>query len=250
MSDIVQISSLGKNGRWGNSLFQYCFARTYAERVGARLETPSWLGQTLFGLSDPDISCVLPQLHESAISGSPADWVPNVDLVGWFQVRRLMACGSHREARKWLAFKPEWLARFPKPFPEYAACHLRQGDFFTSAGDPYCLIGEESYLRAVKKFVPINCPVIVVEEDGAKPRSDLPADLQFLPDFLVLMQADILFRANSTFSWWAAELGTCRTVYSPVVGTLTGHHDVEFVLGNAEQHVNLPGYGKLKFGRD
>lgn len=250
MSDIVQISSLGHNGRIGNQFFQYCFARTYAERLHAKLETPPWVGQRLFGLTDPPISCVLPQLHESAISGSPADWVPNVDLVGYFQLARLLNCVSHREARKWLTFKPEWLARFPKPYPEYAACHLRQGDFFTSEGDPYCLISDFSYRRAVETFVPSNCPVIPVEENASKVRNDLPEDLQFLPDFLTLMQADILFRANSTFSWWAGELGTCRTVYSPAVGTLTGHHDVEFVLGNAEQHVNYAGYGKLKFGRD
>lgn len=250
MSDIVQVSSLGKNGRFGNQLFQYCFARTYAERVHARLETPPWVGQRLFGLSDPPISCVLPQLRESAISGSPADWVPNVDLEGYFQLRRLMMCGSHREARKWLTFKREWLARFPKVHPEYAACHLRQGDFSTSFRDQYCLINEASYKRAVEKFVPSNCPVIVIEENAPKPRNGLPEDLQFLPDFLTLMQADILFRANSTFSWWAGELGTCRTVYSPAVGTLTGHRHVEFVLGNAEQHVNYPGHGKLKFGRD
>lgn len=56
--------------------------------------------------------------------------------------------------------------------------------------------------------------------------------LEFLPDFFVLMNADVLFRANSTFSFWAALLGDVVT-YSPVVEGKTGlRTDIDFVYGN------------------
>jgi hypothetical protein len=52
-----------------------------------------------------------------------------------------------------------------------------------------------------------------------------------LTDFFIMMNCKTLFRANSSFSWWAATLGTCK-VYSPQVGTQTGWVDVPFVAGN------------------
>ena len=38
--------------------------------------------------------------------------------------------------------------------------------------------------------------------------------LDYLPDLALMMRAQVLMRANSTFSWWAAALGTAR-VFSP-----------------------------------
>jgi hypothetical protein len=55
------------------------------------------------------------------------------------------------------------------------------------------------------------------------------------------MKARILFRANSTFSWWAATLGNPMLVYSPVVEGLRGlQMDVKFVPGNEPRCVDLP----------
>jgi hypothetical protein len=55
--------------------------------------------------------------------------------------------------------------------------------------------------------------------------------LGFLTDFFSVMHADVVLRANSTFSWWAALLGRCR-VFSPLVEDRTGYQTVEFVEGN------------------
>ena len=68
----------------------------------------------------------------------------------------------------------------------------------------------------------------------------LPAVMfDWLDDFLKLYFARTIFRANSSFSWWAAMLSPTATVYSPVIDK---HHiygvdglkeiDVEFVEGN------------------
>jgi hypothetical protein len=63
--------------------------------------------------------------------------------------------------------------------------------------------------------------------------------LEFMRDFMDLYNADVLFRANSTFSWWAGTLGNAK-VYSPIVDGLTGHQkDVKFVEGNWPRCVGL-----------
>jgi hypothetical protein len=61
----------------------------------------------------------------------------------------------------------------------------------------------------------------------------------WLEDFLKLYFARTIFRANSSFSWWAAFLSPTATVYSPVVDRrliygVDGHEEVEyeFVPGN------------------
>ena len=252
MIDTVQISTLGSNGRFGNQLLQYCFARTYAEKVKATLETPSWVGQSLFGISNPAISCVLPVLHESALSGNPDDWKPNVDLYGWFQLKKTLALMSRQDARRWFTFKNEWLSKFPKKFPRYAVCHLRQGDFPTDPGN-YCIVSKLSYQAAVAKYMPKGMTLLWVEENRPEIVPGLPDNLKFLPDFFTLMQADVLFRSNSTFAWWAGVLGNHEAIYSPIVnppsGYLHGRHDVRFAPGNDEQHAPFAGYGPLTFGR-
>jgi hypothetical protein len=74
--------------------------------------------------------------------------------------------------------------------------------------------------------------------DGWKsPPAELPADMKWLDDFLFLRGAAFLLRANSTFSWWAACLGSGQ-VYSPVVGERVGWNLVEFAKGN---HSNTAG---------
>jgi Glycosyl transferase family 11 len=61
---VLTMSSIGQLGRFGNQLFQYAFLRLCAEKSGARVECPPWVGQTLFGHQDPTISKRLPPAIE------------------------------------------------------------------------------------------------------------------------------------------------------------------------------------------
>jgi hypothetical protein len=61
---VLTMSSIGKLGRFGNQLFQYAFLRICAEKSGARVECPVWVGQTLFGHQDSPISKRLPPAIE------------------------------------------------------------------------------------------------------------------------------------------------------------------------------------------
>ncbi len=61
---VLTMSSIGKLGRFGNQLFQYAFLRICAEKSGARVECPPWIGQILFGHKDATISKRLPPAIE------------------------------------------------------------------------------------------------------------------------------------------------------------------------------------------
>jgi Glycosyl transferase family 11 len=61
---VLTMSSIGKFGRFGNQLFQYAFLRICAEKSGARIECPPWVGQTLFGHQDAAIARRLPPAIE------------------------------------------------------------------------------------------------------------------------------------------------------------------------------------------
>ena len=61
---LLTMSSIGQLGRFGNQLFQYAFLRLCAEKSGARVECPAWVGQTLFGHQDSTVSRRLPPAIE------------------------------------------------------------------------------------------------------------------------------------------------------------------------------------------
>jgi hypothetical protein len=61
------MSCLGRQGRFGNQVFQYAFLRTYAKRYGLAYQCPRWIGQQLFGHNDPLLADTLPTYHERRI---------------------------------------------------------------------------------------------------------------------------------------------------------------------------------------
>ena len=76
----------------------------------------------------------------------------------------------------------------------------------------------------------------------------------WLDDFLKLYFARTIFRANSSFSWWAAMLSPTAKVFSPVIDTNhiygvdgTEEITVDFVEGNHPHW--LPHWVRGEFGR-
>jgi len=61
---IMTIAFLGRMGQWGNQIFQYAFARTYARKHGLAYQVPPWVGQYFFGHVDPPVTQELPARAE------------------------------------------------------------------------------------------------------------------------------------------------------------------------------------------
>ena len=146
----------------------------------------------------------------------------------------------------------------------YDVAHLRRDDI----ADPsfnrmnvqgYSVLSKESYFKAFRKFGFDAEKIEWVSDDylgkwhperAAASRGGwsypvgseyMGADTVFdwLPDFIKLYFARTIFRANSSFSWWAAFLSPAAKVYSPVIHKqeIYGRDsyeemDYEFVEGN------------------
>jgi len=234
---VIHVSSLGHNGRFGNQLFQYCFAKAYALKHRAALQVPAdWIGRRVFKIPEPGIVGELPLTGMDAI---PVGGRVNVDLLGWFQFDRALAHYSVAQAKQWLSFLPRWEGRRgAKVRAFYAAAHLRRGDLHQYA-DRWCLVERASYVRAFARYGVEEKDVVWVTEETQRPDPELDAEgLGMLTDFFTLINADVVFRANSSFSWWGAALSGAR-VYSPVVEDRVGLQDVEFAEGNWPRMIDM-----------
>jgi hypothetical protein len=174
----------------------------------------------------------------------------DVEIRGYAQSQAAMIY-TKREAQEWLGFRPEhgaFLAPFmPKNSKEkpLVIAHVRRGDF---GGYGYPLVSLSSYEGAIAEYrlnahLKENFEVFcLVSELCPRIAHALPSALSFLPDFLMLANAPVLLRANSSFSWLAGLLSTGR-VFSPVIDGLEGgrEHDCKFVEGNWPRLSNLAG---------
>lgn len=239
----IQISTLGKNGRFGNSVGQYIFAKTYAEITDSILEIPhDWIGRKIFKIAEKErsITKILPTIEEGRcpifIKDSKGNLITNIDLYGFFQNPKFYNLISLTKCREWLQIKDKWNNKFRKIKPFYIACHLRRGDFVTQHHS-YPVIQEAAYLQAVYRENYNPNDVVWISEDVPKLDSECASlGIDFLPDFMTLINSDVLFRGPSTFSFWAGIIGCCK-IYSPVYdfpdyGNKVGFlNDVNFKLG-------------------
>jgi len=211
-------------------MFQYAFARAYAEKYNCTLEIPSWIGEKIFkSVSHPPISKHLKRTPLDKVSFGEVD----VDLFGYFQKKEFIDILSETKLREWFTFQDKWIEYFAN-LKSYAIAHLRRGDYQTLYANVFCIVSKESYQKAFEKFgVRVHDVYWKMEETQVKWRG-MDDDLLFLPDFFEMINAQHLFRANSTFSFWAGFFNKNK-VYSPSVGNKVGLNDVEFIEGNHPQ---------------
>ena len=145
----------------------------------------------------------------------------------------------------------------------YDVAHLRRDDISNPAYNKthvqgYSVISRESYRAAFEKYGFDPATIEWVSDDYKKKwHADrapsvragwrYPTGSEYLPglifdwleDFLKLYFARTIFRANSSFSWWAAFLSPCARVFSPVLDKrhiygVDGMEEitVDFVEGN------------------
>jgi hypothetical protein len=145
----------------------------------------------------------------------------------------------------------------------YDVAHLRRDDisnveYNRNNRQEYSVVSKDSYFQAFRKFGYSEDSIQWVSDDytgkwhvGRKMRFrggwEYPTGSQYLPgiifdwlnDFLKLYFARTIFRANSSFSWWAAALSPTAKVFSPVIDKrhiygVDGMEEitVDFVEGN------------------
>lgn len=207
-------------------MFSYAYARAHAEHNGATLCTDPWIGQRVFEIDDPPIPAGLPRRDENTLGETEV----NCEIRTYAQQQKCLIY-TREQVRRWFRFRPEIKAKLDAlPIRLECAAHYRRMDF---KGYGYALPSWDSYLKAADQFG-VSVPAKVSDEDAL---SRMPfgwqGDMEMIPDFHLLMTANVLFRANSSFSWWAATLGNGR-VFSPIIDGLIGgvEHNCQFVEGN------------------
>lgn len=225
-------------GRFGNRLFQYASARARAEREGLEIHCHKWEGQFLFENCDNP----LPDGTETLVHTGFYD--------GYCQRQEDIDHYSRADCRRWFKLHPEVEAALDceeiNPHHEYAF-HYRKGDY---ANLGYVVVSRrtaQDHFNQIKFLEDRSDSLLICSEEEPLRNRMFPDHVNFMPDFYRLMTARVLYRSNSSFSWWAAVLGCGETVYSPVVAGLEGgrEHDCQFVLGNHPRFCDLPGCSDL-----
>lgn len=229
---VIAMSSLGSNGRFANQLFQYAFLKTYAKEHDLAVQTPSWVGQALFGHVDPPLATPLPLVKErsnrlaEALFPHAHEPYQNVDAWGYFQYHTRYYAKHQAYIRSLFQPVPD-LARRIQPAVDrlralgktVVGLHLRRGDygyqhFFVAPSQWYLdwLKGFWDTLEDPVLFIASDEPDKVLADFAAyQPVTirDLGVDLgeaNFYLDFHLLSQCDWTAISNSSYSFFATML--------------------------------------------
>lgn len=229
-------STLATHGRFAHNVLEYVLLRVYAEKFGYRLETPDWVGGYYFDLDDPRPSGDLKPMHfarrilNDLVAGRRDDPRPDVDILS------PLFLFEHREewrerVQSWLRPRPEWLPHVDPVMQALkargntvVALHIRRGDFVWFR---YTITETAWYVDWLKALWPtLDRPVLYIATDDPATIADFAefapvsldalakdgavepwTGLEFLQDFHVLMNADVLgVSAQSGYSQLAALL--------------------------------------------
>jgi hypothetical protein len=247
---IIQFTQLGNFGRFGNQMFQYAFARAYAEKYNAILETPNWIGEKIFNIENRPISKVLPRTELDIIPWGEV----NIDLFGYFQKKECFDILVEKTLREWFTFKNIWMPYLQSS--QEVVAHIRAGDYASTLFNIFCVLEKKQFVRACKQFN-IVTDITWSSEENPLILNDLnhitysqqtnsmygkvcypDMGISFLGDFFRMINSKILLRSNSSFSFWAGFFQN-KEVYSPQINGLCGIIDVNFVKGNHSAICNV-----------
>lgn len=225
-------------GRFGNQVLTYLCARGIAEEFGAQLRTSPWPGQRIFQLNEPPIQ------EQSDVKSDENNLVASdegiCDFQSYAQNQKAVDFYSRSDVKRWLVWRPEILHLLHENVATpCVVIHLRRGDYKNSSGYP--LISKECAVEFLKSIG--EDYYNVVSDEVPTVCGKFTEDLAWLPDFWKLMNAEILVRANSSFSFCAHLLANdTQRVFSPIIDNAIGGHEneVEFVEGNHPKLSTLP----------
>ncbi len=235
------MSSLGRNGRFGNQVFQYAFLRLYTQKHGLAYRVPQWIGQELFGHRDDPIGDLrLPlfydQVGESTVLDRQAQPVVNVDVCGYFQYHTSYYAPHKKQFRGFFQPVPaiaeplrEAMGRLRQGGRTIVAIHVRRGDFAGGIHYAAPIAWYQQWLE--QNWKRWTNPLLYVATDEPQKvmgslREYHPVDesamkvqvphAPYYVDYYALTQADALAISNSSFSFSAAMLNeTAREFVRP-----------------------------------
>lgn len=200
-------------GRLGNLLFQYSHARAWCQQNRYDLCLPPWVGEKVFDIPE----AVRPKRFKPDMV-----WPENM------RQNQESLIYTRRQVRDWFRFKPWVLDRLKSIKVPQILLNVRHNQDYRDAG--LVTLSTECYVKACERFG-FNVSLAEFETDSKPTRhpsfsgdpngSGLGTSWVCIPSFYRLMSAPVLFRANSTFSWWAATLGNGR-VFAPVIRGIRG----------------------------
>jgi hypothetical protein len=226
----VTSSRLGRNGQFGNQLFQIAAVLGFAKKNGCRPTLPPWrcaqrgfdYGNYFPRLDRYSGPCSGAVYRELNFAYNEIPFIFNVDLWGWFQSEKyFMSIKSEiREIFKEPAFAEAALNSYcaEHQLVEFNAVHFRfYSDPVNDVGSFQDALPDSYFLNAMARLGS-NRPLVIATDDKLKIREFLVKNhiterahvLTFdhpLLDFFMLARADRIAIANSSFSWWAAYLG-------------------------------------------
>jgi len=237
-------SLLGWHGRFGNQLLQYGTLRLYAAQHGLTLEVPPWPGRHLYGLDDPLPGPPLPRLPEREVEAhvmaslggahgcTDGGLLADHDVSAYFCGDTSFLAPYRDGFRDVFTPAPQirpWLGALTTRLREaghtVVAVHIRRGDF---GWGPFWMAPEALYLDWLAEIWPsLDRPVLYVATDDPSCLSAFAAyrplsvlDLaepipgaEFLTDFHVLCEADLVAVSNSSFSFVATMLNRRASVF-------------------------------------
>lgn len=201
-------------------MFIYAHARALAEQQNREFRCAPWIGQKIFELDD-----------------NPLESGQDHELIGGYCQNQQSLIYTKRDCQRWFKFRQSVIDKLQE-FVGFdgVVAHRRLGDYKQLG---YVVVSKMSYVKAaarldlkIQDFITEEHPYLI---------SLFELELSFVPDFFIMCNSFVLFRGNSSFSWWAGTIGNPK-VYAPVIDGLEGgkEHDCEFVEGNWPKLANLP----------
>ena len=260
---MIGFDRLGKNGRFGNQMFQYAALKGIAKNNNYNFCVPSGPKTEedfydeenqhklfiAFEMSDvketDDFSA--PYVQESSFNFDKElfeNCKDNINLYGFFQTEKYFK-HIEDEIRKDFTFKKNWLEPCKECFrdDEYIGLHIRRTDYVQKQSyHPLCTL--EYYERALKELPDI--PVMIVSDDPEWCKSQklfesdrfLVSDTgSNIVDMCILSLCKYHVIANSSFSWWGAWLANSNKVIAPKTwyGSVANLDDSDLVPLNWER---------------
>ena len=226
---MITSSQIGKNGRFGNQLFQIACLVGYCLENNYELKLPKWyceLSDELFEvyfpnyLSSEDIHVSNVKYHEPFFRYQKIPNFESVDLVGYYQSYKYFEAFKD-EIKK--LFTPNIIVE--NKDESFVSLHIRRGDY-KQHSNSHTNIGFDYYKKSYEFFGEEKTYLVFSDADVDECFSIIPfiknkiymsnnknvcskyigSDKNIVLDFANMLSCKNHIVANSSFSWWAAWL--------------------------------------------